>query len=277
MDGRKLINLTVFFIIIPITLILHDNVKAKGGELNYSGKSEQTKRNISFLLTSTPYLVPEITPTPSKAEEISGKNSTSTQQAVGEKCQIDTNNLRSLIPSKDDLPAEAMYRVCPDCESRITNEELVWAWGGTKANEYTNATGRVTGWGIKYTRGTLEYYAPLYLTLEVHAFDSVEGAFLAVSQYNPAYLFPDDNWVIKSKVLDQSNNRISIIKSKFDRGGTETVEFLEAFSMCNLVGIIKAEGWPEDIVVAILDDATNKLYANIQKLDRSDITVTHIP
>ena len=178
---------------------------------------------------------------------------------------IQDENLARFLPEIRELPREALYSIPNEkWASPHYNQEVIWDWGAEKATPYLQKTGRLMGWETSFLRGADDIYSPEQLYCEVISFQSVEGARIALKEFNAVEVFPEDGWKYENSDVTLGEHTVVMKRVKLNTGGVEEVWYRIAFSDHNFLGVVTGYGFPEDIKPEIVSNVARIMLSKIQ-------------
>lgn len=178
---------------------------------------------------------------------------------------IQDENLARFLPEIRELPREALYSIPNEkWVSPHYNQEVIWDWGAEKANPYLQKTGRLMGWETSFLRGADDIYSPEQLFCEIISYQTVEGARIALKEFNAVEVFPEDGWKYENSDISLGDHTVVMKRVKQNTGGVEEVWYRIEFSYRNFLGLVTGYGFPEDIKPEIVSNVAGIMLSKMQ-------------
>jgi hypothetical protein len=242
----------LLFVLLFSTLVACKPSEAAIQEALAQTQTAQTTNTFTPEPTSThtpePTLTPTFTPTVSPTPDT----------------RVITVDSKELMLEKDDLPSEAKYYL-PNYTwiSPHHNSEIVSAWGVEEGTIYLQETGRIDGWWVDYLRGTNTVRAPEEIYQNIIQYESAEGAYLTLTEYNTRGDDPD--YSLMDLNLSIGDVTFVYYWKEMQSSGEYRVKYAIESQYRNYVSIIVGWGWEKefdlDYVIQIAEIAMDKIKA----------------
>lgn len=173
--------------------------------------------------TTEPTLTATITPQPTPTPDI----------------RIITGDPYGFLLEKEDLPIEAKYyQPGADFTGINTNEEIQMNMNGM-GNQLVERTGRLTGVFSAFLRGASNANYPNMISIVIEQYQTIEGANVALLEYNDTVIFPESNFKILEESVGLGDHYI-VYKNEFPGGGG--VNLSSKFTYRNILVSITLSG-----------------------------------
>jgi len=186
--------------------------------------------------TLTPSDTPTLTPTP-----------TFTPSPTPDVRVIELEPYNFLLEA-DDLPPEGKYFMPGGWKSPHLNSEIISGWGTEDGKEYLANTGRVTGYWIRFVRGTRTVQMPDIVYCGIIQYKTAEGAQLIITNYSRALTSRGGyDWKRKEVEIQLGDINEVVYRKKTLKGGEITITYFVNFAYRNYVAECYGYGLETDV------------------------------
>lgn len=165
-----------------------------------------------------------------------------------------------------DLPPQGRMYLPPNTLGPFRNPAYLTLWGETRGQEYLTATGRLDGYRVAYYRGSEGVWAPEWISCIISRYASVDGARLALSEYNPSVAtWQAEGWVTVEDP-PQIGETTAALGRKQDPQSDELklVVYRLEFSYRNYAVVLEAPGRVDEFLRGYVDDAALLVLERLQ-------------
>lgn len=188
----------------------------------------------------------------------------------------------SLDPQKillvaEDTPPEGKYFIPGVSWTDVApNETFLIKMGEEKGREFLTKTGRISGDWQKFIRSPQVSTGPEEILVQIDIFRSVDGARLALEQYNPVTWDTKHPWELLPFDQRIGDDALVYAYKKADTAGRGQIEYVLAFTKQNYLVTIDLWGYETEVNHAIAVSVGEKVIENIEALPLGD-TVSATP
>lgn len=142
----------------------------------------------------------------------------------------------------EDFPDD--YLLSPNRSTPIPNSDILGVRGQEERNAYLEATGRISGWLILHERNDPTKLAPEEIRSYVVMYETVEGAYLAVS---PQWVFPLEGFEEINLDIDLGDWARVMVSREMQGNGRARVWYQIEFIYRNMWASVMGWGWDSDV------------------------------
>lgn len=168
---------------------------------------------------------------------------------------------------KTDMPGEGdFFLPGVDWKGVRTNADILQNWPPGLGQEYVEQTGRVEGGWIWFERGLALKQLPLYIGCDVVRYTTAHGAKRAVTDYNTAAAFPDENTLVDTSVA--VGDASVVTHEKYVDNGVTYYLYRIEFSYLNFLVVVSGEDTVDDMHLDVLQQVAQTMLAKLEAAPR---------
>ena len=161
--------------------------------------------------------------------------------------QVISGDPREFVLQMEDLPPGIRYYTPPEFDYATSNEYILLHRGVTDGQEFIDATGRLGGWLLAYSRYDPDDPAPATFSSEATLFQDSKGSRKTVSEFNSARLYPEAGWQVVDAGVKLGDQVMIERRPEVDFSGEAAVAYRIEFAFRNVVGNLYVYGLEKDL------------------------------